>query len=60
MIKEKNIIIMVDGNLQGGYLIGRKWNGKGYYKGNISFEIKDGKGNVKEYDDKGKLIFNGE
>ena len=35
---------------EGEYLNGKKWNGKGYnYKGNMLFEIKDGKGNIKEY-----------
>ena len=36
------------------------WNGNGYDSfGNFSFNIKDGKGNVKEYDSDGKLIFEG-
>ena len=51
-----------NGKLQfeGEYINGKKWNGKGYdEKGNIEFEIKDGKGTVIEYkfDD---LIFIGE
>ena len=47
---------------EGEYLYGKRWNGKGYNKeGNIDFEIKDGKGNIKEYDDyDGKLEFEGE
>ena len=37
------------------------WTGKGYdTNGNISFEIKNGKGYIKEYDVNGKLIFEGE
>ena len=37
-------------------------NGKGYnINGNIDFEIKNGKGNIKEYNDKyAKFIFEGE
>jgi hypothetical protein len=36
-------------------------SGKGYYENNnISFEIKDGKGFIKEYDEKGNLKFEGE
>ena len=35
----------------GEYLNGKKWNGKGYNSNrNIEFEIKDGKGIIKEYD----------
>ena len=37
---------------EGEYLNGKKWNGEGYdYNGNIVFEIKNGKGNKKEYND---------
>ena len=40
---------------------GKWWNGKGYDKNNnISFEIKDGKGLIKEYEDNGELKFEGE
>ena len=55
-----------DGKLkfEGDYQFGRIWNGKGYDKnGNIEFEIKDGKGYIKEYDDsygKLRLRFEGE
>ena len=36
---------------EGKYLNGKRWNGIGYKKnGNVVFEIKDGKGNIKEYD----------
>ena len=36
------------------------WNGKGYDINNkISYEIKDGKGFIKEYNYYGKLIFEG-
>ena len=45
---------------EGEYLNYKKWNGKGYdYNGKCVYEIKDGKGYVKEYDN-GKLSFEGE
>ena len=38
---------------EGEYSKGKKWNGKGYDKnGNIDYEITNGKGNIKEYNDK--------
>ena len=53
-----------DGKLifEGEYLNGKKWNGQGYNKnGNTDrdYEIKDGKGHIKEYD-YNKLRFEGE
>ena len=40
---------------------GKWWNGKGYnINGNIEYEIKDGKGYIKEYEDDGKLLFEAE
>ena len=46
---------------EGEYLFDRKYNGKGYdEKGNVIYELKNGKGNVKEYDSKGILKFEGE
>ena len=47
---------------EGEYLNGKKWKGNGYnIKGDLEFEIKDGKGNIKEYDFfGGKLLFEGE
>ena len=46
---------------EGEYLNGKKWNGKEYnIKGKIGYEIKDGKGNIKEYNYDGKFIFEGE
>ena len=47
---------------EGEYLNGLKWNGKGYNKDNeIIYEIKNGKGIVKEYNNRGdQLIFEGE
>ena len=40
---------------------GIKLNGKGYdKKGNIGFEIKNGKGSIKEYNKYDELIFEGE
>ena len=51
----KNILIF-----EGEYLNGKKWNGKGYSKnGNILYELKDGKGFVKEYNGKNKILFIG-
>ena len=46
---------------KGEYLNGMRWNGKGYdIKGNIIYELKNGKGKVKEYNEYGRLIFEGE
>jgi len=46
---------------EGKYLNGKRWNGKGYNKyGNKEFEIKDGKGNIIEYDYYDNLVFEGE
>ena len=45
---------------EGEYSFGKKWNGKGYDKnGNIIYELNNGTGKVKEYDDD-LLIFDGE
>ena len=45
---------------EGEYLNGKKWNGKGYLSNNaIDYEIKNGNGHIKEYDD-GSFIFEGE
>ena len=42
---------------EGEYLNGKKWNGKGYdNKGNIICEIKNGKGNIKEFNNSGYLF----
>ena len=46
---------------EGEYLFDKKWNGKGYDKdGNIIYELINGNGQVKEYDEKANLIFEGE
>ena len=46
---------------EGEYLNRKKWNGKWYnMNGNMEYEIKDGKGNIKEYDYGGMLEFEGE
>ena len=46
---------------KGKYFNGKKWNDIGYdYKGNESFEIKYGKGLIKEYNYFGLLQFEGE
>ena len=45
---------------EGEYLNGKRWNGNGYNKnGDIGLEIKDGKGNIKEYDYDDNLKFEG-
>ena len=46
---------------EGEFLYNKKWNGKGYDKyGNIIYELNNGNGRVKEYNDDGELIFEGE
>ena len=46
---------------EGEYLNDKKWEGKGYdLKNNIIYELKKGKGFVKEYYNNGKLRFEGE
>ena len=46
---------------EGEYLNGKKWNGKGYNKNKMIYQLKDGKGSVEEYDKvEIKLIFKGE
>jgi len=51
-----------DLKFEGEYLNGKIWNGKGYNNkdGELEFEIKNGKGYIKEYDEYGKLEFEGE
>ena len=45
---------------EGEFLYNRKWNGKGYDKdGNRIYEVINGNGKVKEYNDKGKLEYEG-
>ena len=45
----------------GVYLCNKKWDGKGYDEnGNIIYELKNGTGEVKEYNNEGKLIYEGE
>jgi len=53
----------VNDNLEyeGEFAFNKKWNGKGYNKhGKIIYELKNGNGKVKEYNDDGDLIFKGE
>ena len=53
----------INGKLEfeGDYLFNKKFNGNGFDKnGNIIYQLKDGNGKVKEYNDKSKLIFKGE
>jgi antitoxin component YwqK of YwqJK toxin-antitoxin module len=47
---------------EGEYLNGKRWNGKAYDKnGSVVYELKDGKGKIKEYNNKyGYLEFEGE
>ena len=46
---------------EGEFLLYKKYNGKGFDEiGNIIYELKNGNGKVKEYNYKGKLIFEGE
>jgi len=46
---------------EGEYLFNRKYNGKGYDEnGNIIYELINGNGRVKEYDERERLIFDGE
>ena len=52
-----------NGNLEfeGEYLKNLKWNDKGYDShNNIVYELKDGKGLIKEFYDDGQLLFEGE
>ena len=62
MVKEKNEYELGKLKFEGEYLNGKKWDGKGYDdKENIIYELKNGAGYMKEYDnDTGKLIFEGE
>ena len=47
-------------SFEGEYLNGNIWSGKGYnIEGDIAFEIKDGEGYVKEYNDFGYLVYEG-
>ena len=46
---------------EGEYLNGNRWNGKGYFQSvYIVYELKEGKGDVKEFYEDGKLKFEGE
>ena len=48
-------------NIEEEYLFDRKYNGKGYDEnGNIIYELINGNWKVKEYDEKGREIFEGE
>ena len=53
----------INGKLEyeGEYLYDKKWNGKGYDEnGSIIYELRNGNGKVKEYQNNKKLIFEGE
>ena len=46
---------------EGEYLKGKKWNGKGYdYSGKIIYQLTNGEGYIKEYNDYKSLEFEGE
>ena len=46
---------------EGDFLNEKKWEGKGYdLEGNTIYELINGNGKVKEFNDEGKLIFEGE
>jgi len=46
---------------EGEYLNGKRWNGRIYdAKNENTFELKDGKGYIMEYDHKGNLNFEGD
>ena len=46
---------------EGEFLFNKKWNGKGFDEnGNVIYELNNGNGKVKEYNDIGSLIFEGE
>ena len=58
-MNQKRIIKKI--KFEGEYLNGKRWNGKGFnHEGKEVFEIRNGEGLIKEYNNKGKLIFEGE
>ncbi len=63
-IKGKKYEYFTDGKLkfEGEYINGKKWNGKGFNKnGKIIFELKEGKGFIKEFSNRNdRLEFEGE
>ena len=49
------------GYFEGEYINGKEWNGRGYdWDKNCIYELKEGKGLIKEYNDYGEIIFVGE
>ena len=44
---------------EGEYLKGKRWNGKGYYNNKIAYELKNGNGIIKEFDEH-DIMFEGE
>ena len=44
---------------EGEYLNGKKWTGKGYHDGEIVYEINNGKGYIKEYNENNGLEYEG-
>ena len=45
---------------EGEYLNGKRWNGKRYNNNQVIYELKEGKGYIKEYYDNCNLMFEGE
>ena len=61
MEKERNIYSIKKLKFEGDYIYGIKYNGKGYDQyGNIIYELKNGRGYIKELDYYGDLICEGE
>ena len=66
IINEDNVIkeynIYTDKLLyEGEYLNGKRWNEKGYdFNKNLSYELKNGKGYIIDFNNNEKLIFEGE
>ena len=58
-MNQKRIINKI--KFEGEYLNGKRWNGKGFnHEGKEVFKIENGDGLIKEYNNKGKLILEGE
>ena len=46
---------------EGNYKMGKKWSGKGFdIKGNLIYQLNNGKGIIKEYSCVGNVIYEGE
>jgi antitoxin component YwqK of YwqJK toxin-antitoxin module len=61
MEQVKNFMKMVNYNLKENFFNGKKWNGIGYnIDGNIEYELKNGRGKIKQFYYNGKLEYEGE